>query len=100
MVHTQMRPYRRTERTHRVEEARSTCASYASGVVVLPPDIDVQILSESQFAAFTRYCDVVETTEGIVYKRDGQPWQISRFGSRAILSDRRDALSNVYFEIV
>ncbi len=68
--------------------------------VVLPPDYEVEMISEAKFDAIVRGFEVTETEEGRVYRRDGHPWEYVRDGPKVIARYRRDFCPERHFLIV
>jgi len=68
-------------------------------IVRLPPDRDVQLISEKQFEAVVRGLSRTETEEGTFYWRDGHPWQFARSGREVTLRNRRDHAPVRYYYI-
>lgn len=69
-------------------------------VITLPPDADIQPISEGLFRAFVRDLPARETPAGTVYGRDDQPWMLMRRGDRLVVRHRSDPAREMHYLIV
>lgn len=70
-------------------------------LVTLPPDRDVQPITEGQFAAVVRGFDVTVQEDGTQrYTRDGQPWQYLRKGNDITVRHRHYPLPVRHYLVV
>lgn len=95
------------ESLHEREDMRETsttpvrdAASGGRPRVVLPSDHEVEMISEAKFDALVRGFEVMETEEGMVYRRDGHPWEYVRDGQKVIARYRREFCPERHFLIV
>lgn len=81
--------------SHAFENARSPLTP-----VLLPPDREVQPISEGQLAALVRGLRGQETDKGVLFAREGYPWHIVREGDRVVVRHHSDPPSEQHYIVV